>query len=124
MRSPFRFRLGGFAAVAVVLAFVILFRALRLAAGVPARVLHDACRRQSHLLVPIVPNRGVIVDRSGTVLARNYSAFTLEITPSKVPDLMRRSTAGEADRIQAKDRKRFKLMDESKNFESIPCARD
>jgi hypothetical protein len=38
-------------------------------------------------VVPIVPNRGVIVDRAGIVLARNYSAFTLEITPSKVDDL-------------------------------------
>jgi penicillin-binding protein 2 len=38
-------------------------------------------------LVPIVPNRGLITDRNGTVLARNYSAYTLEITPSKVADL-------------------------------------
>jgi penicillin-binding protein 2 len=36
-------------------------------------------------LIPIVPNRGVITDRNGIVLARNYSAFTLEITPSQVP---------------------------------------
>jgi penicillin-binding protein 2 len=36
--------------------------------------------------VPIAPNRGVIQDRNGTVLARNYSAFTLEITPSKVEE--------------------------------------
>ena len=28
-------------------------------------------------LVPIVPNRGLIVDRNGAVLARNYSAYTL-----------------------------------------------
>ena len=38
-------------------------------------------------VVPIVPNRGLIVDRNGVVLANNYSAYTLEITPSKVPDL-------------------------------------
>src|SRR5471032_3318634 len=35
-------------------------------------------------LVPIAPNRGLILDRNGVVLARNYSAFTLEITPSKL----------------------------------------
>ena len=35
-------------------------------------------------LVPIVPNRGLIVDRNGVVLASNYSAYTLEITPSKL----------------------------------------
>ena len=35
-------------------------------------------------VVPIVPNRGLIVDRNGVVLATNYSAYTLEITPSKL----------------------------------------
>jgi penicillin-binding protein 2 len=73
-------------------------------------------------LVPIVPNRGLITDRNGTVLARNYSAYTLEITPSKVVDLD--ATIEELSRlvdIQPKDRKRLKkLMDESKSFESLP----
>ena len=32
-------------------------------------------------IAPIVPNRGIIVDRNGVVLAHNYSAYTLEITP-------------------------------------------
>ena len=73
-------------------------------------------------VVPIVPNRGLIVDRNGIVLANNYSAYTLEITPSKVSDL-----DGMIDRlaevvdIQARDRKRFKrLLEESKSFESLP----
>ncbi len=73
-------------------------------------------------LVPIVPNRGVIVDRNGLVLARNYSAYTLEITPGKVGDLeaVINELAGVID-IQPKDRKRFrKLLEESKNFESLP----
>ena len=73
-------------------------------------------------LVPIVPNRGLITDRNGTVLARNYSAYTLEITPSKVADL--EATIEELSKlvdIQPKDRKRLKkLMDESKSFESLP----
>ena len=30
-------------------------------------------------IVPIVPNRGLILDRNGVVLAHNYSAYTLEI---------------------------------------------
>ena len=34
-------------------------------------------------VVPVVPNRGLIVDRNGVVLATNYSAYTLEITPSR-----------------------------------------
>ncbi|MCK7492569.1 MAG: hypothetical protein MZW92_14050 [Comamonadaceae bacterium] len=35
-------------------------------------------------VVPVVPNRGLIVDRNGVVLATNYSAYTLEITPSRM----------------------------------------
>lgn len=73
-------------------------------------------------LVPITPNRGLIVDRNGVVLARNYSAYTLEITPSRVPNL--EQTIDELAKIidiQPKDRKRFKrMMEESKNFESLP----
>ncbi|MCK9380736.1 MAG: penicillin-binding protein 2 [Sulfuritalea sp.] len=73
-------------------------------------------------LVPIVPNRGLILDRNGVVLARNYSAYTLEITPSKTSDLEQiiDGLAGIID-IQVKDRKRFKkLLEESRNFESLP----
>jgi penicillin-binding protein 2 len=73
-------------------------------------------------LVPIVPNRGVIVDRNGEVLARNYSAYTLEITPSQAGNL-EATIDGLAEFIEIgpKDRKRFKkLMEESKNFESLP----
>jgi penicillin-binding protein 2 len=38
-------------------------------------------------VVPIVPNRGLIQDRNGVTLARNYSGYTLEISPSKVSNL-------------------------------------
>ena len=73
-------------------------------------------------VVPIVPNRGLIVDRNGVVLANNYSAYTLEITPSKVDDLEGLiGRLGEVIEIQPRDRKRFKrLMEESKSFESLP----
>jgi len=72
-------------------------------------------------LVPIVPNRGLIVDRNDTVLARNYSAYTLEITPSRVADLEATIDGlAEIIDIQPKDRKRFrKSLEESKNFESL-----
>ena len=73
-------------------------------------------------VVPIVPNRGLIVDRNGIVLASNYSAFTIEITPSKVEDLERTIDGiAELVDVQPRDRKRFRrLMEESKNFESLP----
>lgn len=117
----FRFR-SGFAAIAVLLAFgLLLGRFIWLQV-----IQHDFYQTRAEdnriALIPIVPNRGVITDRNGTVLARNYSAFTLEITPSRVPDLEAAidELAAIID-IQPKDRKRFKrLMDEAKNFESIP----
>ncbi len=73
-------------------------------------------------LVPIVPNRGFIVDRNDIELANNYSAYTLEITPARVHNLDQviESLATIID-IQPRDRKRFKkLLEESKNFESLP----
>jgi penicillin-binding protein 2 len=74
-------------------------------------------------VVPIVPNRGLIVDRHGVVLARNYSAYTLEITPSKLQANLD-SVIDELSKlvtVEPKDRKRFKrLLEESKNFSSVP----
>ncbi len=74
-------------------------------------------------IVPVVPNRGLILDRNGVVLARNFSAYTLEITPSKINqdlDVVIDELAKLVD-IQAKHRKRFKkLMEDSKSFESLP----
>ncbi len=73
-------------------------------------------------LVPILPNRGLIVDRNGIVLAHNYSAYTLEITPSRAGNLEATIDAlAQIIEIRLKDRKRFrKLLEESRNFESLP----
>ena len=73
-------------------------------------------------IVPIVPNRGLILDRNGVVLASNYSAYTLEITPSKVANLDETIAGLELIiDIQLRDKRRFKrLREESKNFESLP----
>jgi penicillin-binding protein 2 len=73
-------------------------------------------------LVPVPPNRGLILDRNGEVLVRNYSAYTLEITPTQVGNLEATIDAlAEFITIEPKDRKRFKkLMEESRRFESLP----
>ena len=73
-------------------------------------------------VVPIVPNRGLILDRNGVVLADNYSAYTLEIAPTKVADLDATIDAlAEVLPIEARDRKRFKrLLDESRSVDSLP----
>jgi len=73
-------------------------------------------------IVPIMPNRGLILDRNGTALARNYSAYTLEIFPGKVADLEKTidQLAAIVD-IRASDRTRFKrLMIEAKGADSLP----
>ncbi|MDO9451118.1 MAG: penicillin-binding protein 2, partial [Rugosibacter sp.] len=73
-------------------------------------------------LVPITPSRGLIVDRNNLQLANNYSAYTLEISPSQIDNLERAidNLATVID-IQPRDRKRFKkLLEESRNFESLP----
>src|SRR5450432_70015 len=73
-------------------------------------------------IVPITPNRGVITDRNGVVLAQSYSAYTLEVTPSRVKNLdaMIDDLSRVVD-VQPRDRKRFKrLLEDSKNFESLP----
>jgi len=90
-------------------------------------VRHDELALQAEAnriaVLPVVPNRGLIVDRNGVVLATNYSAYTLEITPSRVQgeiDAVIDSLA-EVVPIETRDRRRFKrLQDESKNFESLP----
>ena len=73
-------------------------------------------------IVPIVPNRGIIVDRNGVVLAHNYSAYTLEITPSKAGDVDALvDELATVIEITPKDRRRFKkLTEESKSFDSLP----
>ena len=73
-------------------------------------------------IVPIMPNRGLILDRAGTVLARNYSAYTLEISPGKVADLEKTiDELGAIVEIRASDRIRFKrLRIEAKGADSLP----
>ncbi len=73
-------------------------------------------------VVPVVPNRGIIRDRNGEVLAANYSAYTLEITPSKVGNVENAiDELAQVIEVSPRDRRRFKrLQEESKNFESLP----
>lgn len=73
-------------------------------------------------IVPLVPNRGKIMDRNQVVLADNYSAYTLEITPSKIANLDELiDELATIVEITPLDRRRFKkLRYESKRFESIP----
>jgi penicillin-binding protein 2 len=72
-------------------------------------------------IVPIVPNRGLILDRNGVVLAHNYSGYTLEINSNRTTDF--EATINELStlvNITPKDRKRFKkLLTERRNSETL-----
>ena len=119
-----RFRGRVFAATAFVfVAFSLLF--LRLAYLQLWRYQEFIAQAESNrtAIVPIVPNRGVIMDRNGVVLATNYSAYTLEITPSKIQAPLDEviENLSELIDIQGRDKRRFrKLREESKSFESVP----
>ena len=118
-----RFRLRLVAAAALVLfAFGLLGARLVYLQVFKHEELSTQAENNRIAVVPIVPNRGLIVDRNGVVLANNYSAYTLEIMPSKAGDLDELiDRLAQVVDIQPRDRKRFKrLMDESKSFESLP----
>ena len=122
-REVYQFQLRiGIAGVAVVIAFLMLaarFVYLQV-------VQHDIYRAKAEdnriSIVPVPPNRGLIVDRNGLVLARNYSGYTLEIFPRRT-----RSVEGTIDElaelieITPRDRRLFrKLVAETRNAESLP----
>ena len=119
--SRFRLRVLVFTAMVLVAFSLVAARLVYLQV-----VRHDDLDEQAEsnrtAVVPIVPNRGLILDRNGVVLATNYSAYTLEITPSRTMNL--EQTIDELAKvidIQARDRRRFrKLQSESKSFESLP----
>ncbi|MCB5188792.1 penicillin-binding protein 2 [Methylobacillus caricis] len=74
-------------------------------------------------LVPIVPNRGLIMDRNGVVLAQNSFVYTLEITPAKVEKSVEETIDELAKLIEitSNDRKRLKkLRSQTHSFESVP----
>src|SRR6185503_13382966 len=117
----FRVRLA-IAFVFVLAVFVLLAARFFYLQVVKHGELHTLAEANRISIVPVVPNRGIIVDRNGVVLAHNYSAYTLEIQPGKVDSLERTidELATVVD-ITPRDRRRFrKLYDENKGLGSLP----
>ncbi len=71
---------------------------------------------------PLPPTRGLIHDSSGTLLAQNLPAFSLEVTPEKVENLeLTLSEIGKILPISEHDRQRFmRLKKQRRRFDSIP----
>ncbi len=111
------------ASIVVVLAFVLLASRLVYLQVVRHDDLDEQAEANRTAIVPIVPNRGLILDRNGIILATNYSAYTLEITPSRLTMPLEKTIdeLAQVIDIQLRDRRRFrKLLDESRSFESLP----
>ena len=119
--SRFRTRVLVIGAV-VFLAFCLIVARLLFLQVVRHEDLAAQAESNRTAIVPIVPNRGLILDRNGVVLATNYAAYTLEITPSRAGVLDETIDGlSKVVEIQTRDRRRFKrLMEESRNFESLP----
>ena len=110
------------AGLMVIFAFTLLLSRLVYLQVYRYEDLSEQAESNRTAVVPIVPNRGLILDRNNVVLASNYSAYTLEITPSKAGVLEETiDRLAQVVDILPRDRRRFKkLVEESRNFESLP----
>ncbi|MDO8895368.1 MAG: penicillin-binding protein 2 [Nitrosomonas sp.] len=117
----FRFRLAVSACFVLVLFLILYVRFYYLQVSQQEHY-HTLAEANRISISPLVPNRGLIYDRNGRALAQNYSAYTLEVIPSKIPDLeLTLDELATIIEITATDRQRFKkLLKESKRFNSLP----
>ncbi|RYF13792.1 MAG: penicillin-binding protein 2 [Comamonadaceae bacterium] len=119
-----RFRARVLVASAVILVcFMLLVARLVYLQVLKHEEFDDQAEANRTAIVPIVPNRGLILDRNGIVLATNYSAYTLEITRSRLDRPLEQviDELSNIVEVQPRDRRRFKkLQEESKSIDSIP----
>jgi penicillin-binding protein 2 len=117
----FQLRLGVAGGV-VLAAFALLFGRFAYLQLVQHEYYQTKAEDNRISVVPVAPNRGLITDRNGVVLARNESQYTLEINPQKVANV--EQTIAELATIvdiQARERNRFrKLRQEIKGADSLP----
>ncbi|MCB1985374.1 MAG: penicillin-binding protein 2 [Burkholderiales bacterium] len=106
----------------VLLLFLALFARFFYLQVTQGEHYHTLAEANRISIAPLVPNRGLILDRNGKILAQNYSTYTLEITPNKITDL--ENTLEELAtivEITPNDLEQFrKLLRENKRFKSLP----
>ncbi len=112
----------GLAGAIVLVAFALLFGRLVYLQVIQHQYYQTKADDNRIAIVPIPPNRGLILDRNGVVLARNYSAYTLEVPARRAADFDRIvNQVSSLVEITSKDRGRFKkLLAETRNTESLP----
>lgn len=116
----FNTRLG---AAGVVVATLTLLLLARLAYVQVIEHRHYATLSQANRIktVPVPPARGLILDRSGVVLAQNFPVYTLEIVPEQVKDMEALlAELGTLVRITPSDLKSFeRQLRERPRFEGL-----
>lgn len=117
----FRLRLIVLSAI-VLIGFGILFTRFYYLQVVKFDHYHTLAENNRISIIPVAPNRGLITDRHGKIVAHNFFVYTLEITPANVKNLD--ETIDEISQlveISGSDLKRFKkLKARSHEFESVP----
>jgi penicillin-binding protein 2 len=117
----FRLRIG-IAGIAVLVAFGILIARFIFLQVVQHDHYSSRAEDNRISIVPMTPNRGLITDRNGVVVARNYSGYTLEIFPRRVKSVEATiDELSELIEITPRDRARYKrLAVETRNPEALP----
>jgi len=119
--ARFHRRLKVGAAFVALLAIALLARAYYLQI---VQHEHYIQRAESNRIsrVPTTPNRGLILDRNGRILAENYSAYTLELTRAQTENLEATlAEVGKLIEITPGQLRRFRrLLAESHEFETVP----
>lgn len=85
--------------------------------------LYTTLSNQNQLsLIPIEPNRGLIMDRHGVLLAENIPIFNLMVTPDHVPDMEKTiENLKQLIEITPEDMKRFKKeLYQHRPFQAVP----
>ena len=110
------------AGVFIVLAFAVLVVRLLVLQTLQYEYYHTLAESNRISLVPSQPNRGLIIDRNGIVLAENRAVYTVEIYPREINDLKATLTElASVITLDAGDRRRFdKRLRESRKFDSVP----
>ncbi|NDU86265.1 MAG: penicillin-binding protein 2 [Ferrovum sp.] len=120
-RWNFRLRLRLMWWVVVVLTVILLGRLAWLQI-VAQRYYHTLAEANRISLVPTVPNRGLILDRNGVLLAENHYDYDLEINPRLCPEVTQTIDGLTAlVTITSSDRKLFqKMRDETHGLAPVP----
>ena len=73
-------------------------------------------------LIPLTPNRGLIYDRNGTILAKNIPSFTLALVPYKVKNISKTITSlKRLIPISPRETELFeRSLHQHRNFDPIP----